>query len=231
MGFTAAELDAITVSARVASMAILGGLPFAVALGRYLSRSHGPVASLLNVIVMLPLALPPVVSGFFLLVLFGRKGPIGGFLADRFGVHIVFTWLGAALAAAVIAFPFMVRAARLGFETIDPRLELAARSLGAGRVGTFVTVSLPLASRGIFAGLVLGFAKALGEFGATIIIAANIPGQTQTIPLLLFNYTNQPGGLAESWRLVAVSVALAAGAVVASEWLERRGRRHVRTHV
>ncbi len=231
MGFTPAELDAISVSARVAGVAVLGGLPIAVALGRYLSRTQHRAAWLVEVLVMLPLALPPIVSGYFLLVLFGRSGPIGRVLADRFGVQIAFTWIGASLAAAVIAFPFMVRAARLGFDSIDPRLELAARSLGAGRMGAFVTVSLPLASRGIFAGLVLGFAKALGEFGATIIIAANIPGQTQTIPLLLFNYTNQPGGLAESWRLVAVSVALAAGAVIASEWLERRGRRRVRTDV
>ncbi len=231
MGFTAAELDAIAVSARVASVAVLGGLPFAIALGRYLSRTRGGAVWLLEVLVMLPLALPPIVSGFFLLVLFGRSGPIGGFLERSFGVHIAFSWIGAALAAAVIAFPFMVRAAKLGFEAIDPRLELAARSLGAGRLSVFATVSLPLASRGIFAGLVLGFAKALGEFGATIIIAANIPGQTQTIPLLLFNHTNQPGGLAESWRLVSVSVALAAGAVFVSEWLERRGRRRVRTDV
>jgi molybdate transport system permease protein len=145
-------------------------------------------------------------------------------------LQIAFTWIGAALAAGIIALPFMVRAARLGFESIDPRLELAARSLGASRMGAFFTISLPLAARGIMAGLALGFAKALGEFGATIVIAANIPGRTQTIPLLLFNYTNSPGGLADSWRLVAVSVALAAAAVIVSEWLDRRGRRHAGTH-
>jgi len=228
MGFTAAELEAIGVSARVAGVAVLVGLPLAVALGRYLSRTRGRIVWLVEVIVMLPLALPPIVSGFFLLVLFGRSGPIGRFLDDRLGVQIAFTWIGASLAAGVIAFPFMVRAARLGFSAIDPRLELAARSLGASRLSAFATVSLPLASRGILAGLVLGFAKALGEFGATIIIAANIPGKTQTIPLLLFNYTNQPGGLEESWRLVVVSVVLAAGALIISEVLEQRGRRRVR---
>jgi len=231
MGFSAAEFDAISVSARVAGVAVLGGLPLAVALGRYLSRPRGRVAWFVEILVMLPIALPPIVSGYFLLLLFGRSGPLGRFLVDRFGMHVAFTWIGAALAAGIIAFPFMVRAARLGFEAIDPRLELAARSLGARRISVFTTISLPLASRGIFAGLVLGFAKALGEFGATIIIAANIPGQTQTIPLLLFNYTNQPEGLAQSWRLIAVSVALAAGAVIASEWLERRGRRRVGTHL
>jgi len=231
MGFTPAEIDAIALSARVAAVAVLAGLPIAVLLGRYLARTRSRAAWLIEVLVMLPLALPPIVCGYFLLVLFGRTGPLGRALEAAFGVHVVFTWIGAVLAAALIGFPFMVRAAKLGFEAIDPRLEFAARSLGAGRVATFMTISLPLASRGILAGVVLGFAKALGEFGATIIVAGNIPGQTQTIPLLLFNYTNQPGGIAESWRLVAVSVALAAGAVFVSEWLERRGRRRVRTDV
>lgn len=231
MNFTAAELDAIVISARVATVAVLAGLPFAVLLGRFLARTRHPAAWAIEVLVTLPIALPPVVCGYFLLVLFGRTGPIGRALEAVFGLHVVFTWIGAVLAAALVGFPFMVRAAKLGFESIDPRLEFAARSLGAGRAAVFATISLPLASRGILAGLVLGFAKALGEFGATIIVAGNIPGKTQTIPLLLFNYTNQPGGIAESWRLVAVSVALAAGAVFVSEWLERRGRRRVRTDV
>ncbi len=231
MGFTPAELDAIAISARVASVAVLIGLPFAVLLGRFLARTQNRFAWLIEILVMLPLALPPVVCGFFLLVVFGRSGPIGRALESAFGFQITFTWIGAVLAAMIIGFPFMVRAAKLGFETIDPRLEFAARSLGAGPMSVFATISLPLASRGIFAGAVLGFAKALGEFGATIIIAGNIPGKTQTIPLLLFNYTNQPGGIEESWRLVVVSVALAAGAVFVSEWLERRGRRRVRTDV
>ena len=231
MGFTAAELDAISISARVSAVAIGCGLPLAVALGRYLARRRNSLTWLIEVAVMLPLALPPIVSGYFLLVLFGRTGPLGRALEAAFGVHVVFTWIGAALAAGVIGFPFMVRAARMGFETIDPRLEAAARSLGAGRLNAFATVSLPLAGRAIVAGAVLGFAKALGEFGATIIIAGNIPGRTQTIPLLIFNYTQQPGMLNESWRLVAVSVALAAGAVFVSEWLDRRGRRRVGTDV
>jgi molybdate transport system permease protein len=231
MGFTPAEIDAILISARVASVAVVAGLPFAVLLGRYLARTQNRAALLIEVLVMLPLALPPIVCGYFLLVLFGSHGPLGRALEAAFGVHVVFTWIAAVLAAAIIGFPFMVRAAKLGFEAIDPRLELAARSLGAGRLATFATISLPLASRGIITGVVLGFAKALGEFGATIIVAGNIPGQTQTIPLLLFNYTNQPGGIAESWRLVAVSVGLAAAAVFTSEWLERRGRRRVRTEV
>jgi molybdate transport system permease protein len=227
MGFTAAELDAIAISARVSAVAVCCGLPLAVALGRYLARTRSRVAWLIEVVVMLPLALPPIVSGYLLLVLFGRTGPLGRGLEAVFGVHVVFTWIGAALAAGVIGFPFMVRAARMGFEGVDPRFEAAARSLGAGRVGAFVTVSLPLAGRAIIAGVVLAFAKALGEFGATIMIAGNIPGRTQTIPLLIFNYAQHPGMLNESWRLVAVSVALAAGAVIASEWLDRRGRRRV----
>ncbi len=229
MGFTAAELDAIAISAKVSAVAVACGLPPAIFLGRYLARTRSRAAWLIEVVVLLPLALPPIVSGYLLLILFGRTGPLGRALEAAFGAHVVFTWIGAALAAGVIGFPFMVRAARMGFESVDPRLESAARSLGAGRMSAFVTVSLPLAGRAIVAGMVLAFAKALGEFGATIIIAGNIPGQTQTIPLLLFNYTQQPGGLNESWRLVTVSIVLAAGAVFASEWLDRRGRRRVGT--
>jgi molybdate transport system permease protein len=186
---------------------------------------------LIDVAVNLPVVLPPVVTGYFLLVLFGRTGPIGRVLESVFGAHVVFTWIGAAIAAGVIGFPFIVRSARLGFEAVDPRLERAARSLGAGRTRAFFTISLPLASRAVIAGTVLAFARAIGEFGATILVAGNIPGRTQTIPLLIFSNTQRPGPISGSWRLVAVSVAIAALAILVSEWLERRGRRDGRADV
>jgi molybdate transport system permease protein len=228
---TNSEFEAIALSARVAVCAVAAGLPFAVALAYYLARTRFRGRWLIDVAVNLPVVLPPVVTGYFLLVLFGRTGPIGRVLESVFGAHVVFTWIGAAIAAGVIGFPFIVRSARLGFEAVDPRLERAARSLGAGRTRAFFTISLPLASRAVIAGTVLAFARAIGEFGATILVAGNIPGRTQTIPLLIFSNTQRPGPISGSWRLVAVSVAIAALAILVSEWLERRGRRDGRADV
>lgn len=218
------EWNAVWLSGRVAVCAVLATLPFAIALGYYLARSRGRGRWVVDVVVNLPLVLPPVVTGYLLLVLFGRNGPLGRVLEETLGMRIVFTWIGAALAAGIVGFPLLVRAIRLGFESVDPRMERAARTLGAGRLAAFASVSLPLASRGIVAGCLLAFARALGEFGATIMVAGNIPGKTQTIPLAIYSYAQQPGGVGESWRLVVVSVLLAAGALAVSEWLERRGR-------
>lgn len=219
------EWDAFSLSVRVAVCAVLLSLPFGIAVGYLFARRSFPGKSLVETAVYLPLVLPPVVTGYILLVLFGRNGPIGAFLEGAFGVRIVFTWMAAALAAAVVGFPLMVRAIRLAFEGVDPRLEAAARSLGAGRTAAFFTVSLPLAFRGVAAGSVLAFARSLGEFGATIMVAGNIPGQTQTIPLAVYSFAQRPGGLETGWRLIALSVILAALALMISEWLDRRGRR------
>ena len=219
------EWSALILSAQVAVCAVLITLPFGVAFGYLFARRSFPGKWVLETALNLPLVLPPVVTGYVLLLLFGAGGPIGGFLELTLGLRIAFTWLGAALAAGVVGFPLMVRAIRLAFEGVDPRLEGAARSLGAGRFMAFFTVSLPLAGRGVMAGSVLAFARSLGEFGATIMIAGNIPGQTQTIPLAIFSEVQRPGGAENAWRLVVLSVALAALALMLSEWLERRGRR------
>lgn len=219
------EWDAFALSARVAVCAVLLSLPFGIAVGYLFARRWFPGKWLIETAVNLPLVLPPVVTGYVLLVLFGRNGPIGAFLEQTFGFRIVFTWMAAALAAAVVGFPLMVRAIRLAFEGVDPRLEAAARSLGAGGIAAFFTVSLPLAFRGVAAGSMLAFARSLGEFGATIMIAGNIPGQTQTIPLAVYSAAQRPGGLEAGWRLIVLSVTLAAVALIISEWLERRERR------
>jgi molybdate transport system permease protein len=222
---TPEEMSALQLSVLVSSVAVLISTPFAVAVGYFLARTAWRGRWSVETIVNLPLVLPPVVTGYLLLVLLGRNGPIGGALDAVFGVRVVFAWSGAAIAAGVVGFPLMVRAARLGFESVDPRLAVAARSLGAGRLRAFVTVSLPLAAGGVIAGAVLGFARALGEFGATIMVAGNIPGQTQTIPLLIYSNAQRPDGLGGSWRLVAISVVIAAVALVLSEFMERRARR------
>jgi molybdate transport system permease protein len=178
--------------------------------------------AVLNGLVHLPLILPPVVTGYLLLLTFGRMGPVGGFLYDWFGITFAFRWTGAALAAAVMAFPLMVRAIRLSVEAVDPRLEEAAATLGASRPVVFLTVTLPLILPGIIAGGVLAFAKAMGEFGATITFVSNIPGETQTIPSAIYAFLQVPGGDADAFRLVVVSVVLAMGALVLSEWMARR---------
>jgi molybdate transport system permease protein len=220
---TPEEWSAVRLSLLVALTATIASLPFGVALGYLLARRQFLGKGVVETVLSLPLVLPPVVTGYALLVLFGRKGWLGWYLDEWFGLQLVFTWKGAALASAVMAFPLMVRAIRLAFAEVDIRLEQVARTLGAGRFDAFLTVSLPLARRGIIAGAVLAFARSIGEFGATIMIAGNIPGETRTIPLAIYNLINSPGGAEQSGRLVIMSIAIAAAALVLAEVLDRRG--------
>jgi molybdate transport system permease protein len=225
LGLTPQELEATLLSVRIAGVATLAALPLAVLVGYALSRSF-PGHAALNAATHLPLVLPPVVTGYVLLMLFGRHGPLGAFLAEHFGVVFAFRWTGAALASATMSFPLLVRPIRLSFEAIDPRLPLAARSLGAGRFASFLLVQLPLALPGLLAGAALGFAKALGEFGATITFVSSIPGETRTIPAAIYGLIQTPDGDAGALRLALLSTALAVGALVLSEALQRRaGRR------
>jgi molybdate transport system permease protein len=221
-GFMPEEWTAIGLSVQVAITATLASLPLAIFAGFALARWSFPGKTLLNGLLHLPLVLPPVVTGYLLLLSFGRQGPVGAFLYDTLGLTFSFRWTGAALAAAVMSFPLMLRAIRLSFETIDRRLENAAGTLGAGPLATFVTVTLPLAAPGILVGVILCFAKALGEFGATITFVSNIPGQTQTIPSAIYTYTQVPGGEASALRLAAVSVTIALLALIASEVLSQK---------
>lgn len=217
-----AEWDVVLLSLKVGTVAVATTLPFAFALAWLLARRNFPGKLLLDALVHLPLVIPPVVTGWLLLLAFGRQGPIGALLYDLFGITLVFRWSGAALAAAVMALPLMVRAMRLSIEMVDRRLVEAARSLGAGRWRAFLTVALPLSLPGVMAACVLGFARSLGEFGATITFAANIPGETRTIPLAIYTLLQQPGGEAAVTRLALISVALSLVALVGSEWLVRR---------
>jgi|SRR6267142_550467 molybdate transport system permease protein len=216
------EWIAIRLSLRIALVATAVALPFGVAVAWLLARKEFWGKALLDGLVHLPLVLPPVVTGYLLLISFGRKGPIGAFLADTFGIVFSFRWTGAALACGVMGFPLLVRAIRLSLEAIDRRLEDAAATLGASRLWVFATVTLPLALPGVIAGLVLCFAKALGEFGATITFVSNIPGETQTLSAAIYTYTNVPGGDAAAGRLVVVAIAIALVALIASEWFARR---------
>jgi molybdate transport system permease protein len=216
------EQEALALSLRVALWAVGTGLPVALAVAWLLARREFPGKTLLNGVVHLPLVLPPVVVGYLLLLTFGRQGPVGSWLQDNLGVTIAFTWQGAALAAAVMAFPLMVRAIRLSLEAVDTRLESAARTLGAGRLEVFWTVTLPLTAPGLLAGAILGFARSLGEFGATITFVSNIPGETRTLPLALYSLVQQPGGEAGALRIAVISVVLALVALAGSELLARR---------
>ena len=218
---TAEEWSAIALSLQVAVTATLVSLPFGIGLGYLLARRQFWGKSLIETFLSLPLVLPPVVTGYLLLVLLGRRGWIGSFLDQWFGIHVVFTWKAAALASAVMAFPLMVRSLRVAFAGVDQRLELAARSLGAGRIETFLRISLPLARRGVLAGAVLAFARGVGEFGATVMVAGNLPGETQTIPLLIYTQANAPGGIEQSVRLVVACIMIAVVALGISEFLER----------
>lgn len=220
--FTPEEWTAIALSLRVATVATLASLPAAILAGYALARWTFPGKTLLNGLLHLPLVLPPVVTGYLLLLSFGRQGPIGAFLYETLGVSFSFRWTGAALAAAVMAFPLMLRAIRLSFETIDRRLEAAAGTLGAGPFATFLTVTLPLAAPGILAGVILCFAKALGEFGATITFVSNIPGETQTIPSAIYSFTQVPGGESGALRLAAVSIVISFAALIVSEEIGQR---------
>ncbi|KQB95814.1 molybdenum ABC transporter permease [Loktanella sp. 1ANDIMAR09] len=222
-----AEWTAICLSLRVALVATLAALPVAIWVAYILARKSFPGRQLLNGLVHLPLVLPPVVTGYLLLVLFGQQGPVGSLLYQTFGISFAFRWTGAALAAAIMAFPLMVRAIRLGFEAVDPGLEEAASTLGASRMRVWRTVTLPLVVPGILAGAILGFAKALGEFGATITFVAAIPGQTQTIPTAIYGLLQVPGSEPAVLSLVVVSVILAMGALILSEWLARRMAKRV----
>jgi len=222
LDLTPDEWTAIELSLRIAVVATLVALPFGLAIAWLLARKDFWGKSLVDGLVHLPLVLPPVVTGYLLLIWFGRKGPIGAFLDHAFGIVLSFRWTGAALSCGVMGFPLLVRAVRLSIEAIDRRLEDAAATLGASRAWVFATVTLPLALPGIIAGMVLCFAKALGEFGATITFVSNIPGETQTLSAAIYTLTNVPGGDAAAGRLVLVAIAIALAALIASEWFARR---------
>jgi molybdate transport system permease protein len=226
--FSPAELTAIGLSLKVAAVAVLCSLPPGIALGWLLARRRFPGRLLLDSALMLPLVVPPVVTGYVLLILFGAQGPLGRFFSDTFGLVFAFRWTGAALAAAIMSFPLMVRAIRVSIEHVDERLEQAAATLGAGPLRVFFTVTLPLAWPGVAAGAVLAFAKALGEFGATITFVSNIPGETQTLASSIYGLLQVPGGEAGIWRLTVVALSISLLAVVASEWLVQRQRREPR---
>ena len=219
-----AELEVLLLSLKVALWGLAGSLPFAVAIAFVLARKSFPGKTLFDAVVHLPLVLPPVVVGYALLVLFGTRGPIGRLL-EPLGIVFAFRWTGAALAAAIMGFPLLVRAARLAIEAVDPRLEVAARTLGARRWRVFFTVTLPLALPGVVTGSLLAFARALGEFGATITFVSNIPGETRTLPLAIYAATQVPGRDAVALRLAVLSVAVSLAALVVSEWLVRRTAR------
>lgn len=220
--FSPAELTAIALSLKVATVAVLASLPLGVAMGWLLARKRFPGKLLLDALLHLPLVLPPVVTGYVLLILFGSQGPIGRFLSDGFGVSFAFRWTGAALACAIMGFPLMVRAIRLSIEAVDRRLEQAAATLGANPWRVFFGMTLPLALPGVIAGAVLGFAKALGEFGATITFVSNIPGETQTLSSAIYGLLQVPDAEPGLWRLTVVAVAISFGAVLLSEWLVQR---------
>ena len=224
--FTPDEWRAVALSLRVAFWATLLSLPLGVWIAFLLARREFWGKQILNGLVHLPLILPPVVTGYLLLLTFGRKGYVGHYL-DMVGIVLAFKWTGAVLASAVMAFPLMVRAIRLSIEAVDVRLEQAASTLGASPIWVFLTVSLPLILPGIIAGAVLAFAKAMGEFGATITFVSNIPGQTQTLPSAIYAFLQVPGGDPQAFRLVLVSIVVAMGALVLSEWLSRAVARRV----
>jgi molybdate transport system permease protein len=219
------EFDIILLSLKVALWSVVASLPFALGIAHLLARRDFLGKSLLDACVHLPLVLPPVVVGYFLLILLGRSGPVGAWLEDWFGIVVAFRWTGAAIACAVMGFPLMVRAMRLSIEAIDPKLDAAAATLGAGRVGTFFAITFPLALPGIVTGVLLSFARSLGEFGATITFVSNIPGETQTLPLAIYALTQVPGGDAAALRLCVISIVLSLAALLASEVLVRRSSR------
>lgn len=220
----------ILLSLKVAFWSVVISLPMAIGVAHVLARKSFPGKTLFDAVVHLPLVLPPVVIGFALLLLFGRNGPIGGALAQWFGIVVAFKWTGAALASAIMGFPLMVRAIRISISAIDPKLESAARTLGATKLRVFATITLPLAANGIISGTLLAFARSLGEFGATITFVSNIPGETQTLPLAIYTLTQVPGGEAEALKLCIIAVLLSIAALAASEWLSRRASPTERRH-
>jgi molybdate transport system permease protein len=223
---TTPEWETLRLSLFVSTIAVVGSLPFGLVLAWLLARKTFWGKTLVETAVNLPLVMPPVVTGYLLLVIFGRRGWLGSRLEAWFGLELVFDWKGAAVASAVMAFPLLVRPIRLAFAGVDPRLETASRTLGAGRLATLWRITLPLARPGIIAGCVLSFARSLGEFGATIMIAGNVPGQTRTIPLHIYNLLETPGGMQQAHTLIVVSIAMAAAAIFAGEVLERRSLRY-----
>lgn len=221
------ELEAVRLSLKVSFWAVGISLPLGIAVAWLLARREFPGKSLFDAVIHLPLVVPPVVIGYLLLVLFGRKGAIGAWLYDTFGITVAFSWQGAAVAAAVMAFPLMVRAIRLSIEAIDTRLEQAARTLGAGPLDVFFSITLPLTGSGIVVGVILAFARALGEFGATITFVSAIPGETATLPIALYGLTQVPGQENSAVRLVVLSVIIAFVAMFVSELIARRVRRRI----
>jgi molybdate ABC transporter, permease protein len=228
MLLTAAELEALLLSLRIAGVGVFVSLPFAVVVAMILARWQFPGRILLDGLVHVPLVLPPVVLGYLLLLTFGTRAPIGAWLYETFGIRFVFSWTGAALASAILTFPFQVRAIRVALSAVDPGLEAAARSLGASRLDTFFSVTLPMILPGILAGAITAFAGALGEFGAIITFVSNIPGETRTLTLAIYTAIQTPGGEAVAARLAALSIMLAMGGLVLAELVARRapgGRR------
>lgn len=221
------EWTALRLSLLVASVATLASLPAGLAVAYLLARGRFWGKTLLDTLVHLPLILPPVVTGYLLLIGLGRRGPIGIFLAETFGIVLSFRWTGAALAGAVMGFPLLVRAIRLSIEAVDRKLEDAAGTLGAGPVWVFVVVTLPLILPGVIAGMILSFAKAMGEFGATITFVANIPGETQTLPSAIYTFIQVPGGESGAMRLTLISIAVSVLALVASEFMARGAARRI----
>lgn len=221
-GITEFEAAALLLSLKVSLASVVISLPFGITAAWFLARVPFVGKPIVDALFHLPLVVPPVVVGYLLLILFGRSGPIGEWLYKNFEISVAFTWKGAAIAAAVMAFPLMVRAMRLSLEAVDRRLEAAARTLGASRSRVFVTITLPLMAPGILAGVVLSFARALGEFGATITFVSNIPGETQTLPLALYSLVQTPEGEAGALRLALIAIAIALIALVVSELLARR---------
>lgn len=222
MSLTPFELAALELSLRVGFASMLCSLPFGLGAAWLLARCRFPGKTLLDVVIHMPLVLPPVVVGYALLSVFGRRGAVGGWLFDTLGLALAFNWKGAALASAVMAFPLLVRAIRLSLEAVDRRLEAAALTLGASRARVFFTVTLPLTAPGLLAGAILGFARSIGEFGATISFVSNLPGITQTLPLAFFSLIQQPGGEAAAFRLTVISLVLSFAALLASELLSRQ---------
>src|SRR6266851_51370 len=224
---TETERDALLLSLKVSLWGVGLSLPLGILVAALLARTEFWGKSLVNGIIYLPLVLPPVVTGYFLLVLFGRRGVIGAFLLDTFGVSLSFRWTGAALASAVMGFPLLVRAVRLSIEMVDQKLEQAAATLGASAAWIFLTITLPLTVPGILAGFFLSFGRSLGEFGATITFVSNIPNQTQTLPLAIYTFTQVPGGDAPALRLAVISIVLSLVALIASDLLARRATRRI----
>jgi molybdate transport system permease protein len=221
---TPAELEALRLSLKVGFVSMAASLPVGFGLAYVLARFEFPGKSLVNGLVLLPLVLPPVVTGLALLMLFGTQGPLGRFFEQTLGVTFAFRWTGAALAAAVMGLPLMVRAMRLSIEAVDRRLEMAARTLGARTAWAFLTITLPLSLPGIIAGAILSFAKSFGEFGATITFVSNVPGETQTLPIAIYSLMQSPNGDGPALRLAILSVIVSMIAIIGAEWVERRIR-------